>query len=480
MIYYVRKSGNDSNNGTSPATAWLTIAKALGASGMGSGDTLYIGAGVYREQFTVTMPDPTTMTYIIGDIDGSQTGDLGEVQITCWTDDVTTPAAGATISLNGRDNITFRNIVFVAGQTYWLNMNSASTNIVFEDCIGLGHSINCVLTADPAVSGITFRRCSFFSGQHNGMNISCTLSNIADFDAKVLIEDCFFVGGGDRAIAMITNGTGTGLAGNVIIRRNTFIGYTNSIRFASASYSNTLPSYAYGNITCGINGIFATTLGQVIEDYNLILSGVPRTNTDIGANSKTFTNQATLIEIGQSRMIYGVAAPLLGPAMNSPILGFGNHVSHLGTVDNLNRPRPAGSGNRLPSGNTNQAVGAFERHDTAVFATDQFDVSPSIVLVGPADHDIQVLVPAQATSLSVKVRYDTNHGTGSKPQAMLLANAELGIAAQTVTATAGVDTWQTLTFSSFTPSNKGVVTLRLISRAAAGNGKAWFDSVAVA
>jgi hypothetical protein len=63
---------------------------------------------------------------------------------------------------------------------------------------------------------------------------------------------------------------------------------------------------------------------------------------------------------------------------------------------------------------------------------------------------------------------------------MLLANAELGIAAQTVTATAGVDTWQTLTFSSFTPSNKGVVTLRLISRAAAGNGKAWFDSVAVA
>ena len=47
--YYVRVSGDDGDDGLSPAAAWATIGKALGASGISSGDTVYIGAGVYRE-----------------------------------------------------------------------------------------------------------------------------------------------------------------------------------------------------------------------------------------------------------------------------------------------------------------------------------------------------------------------------------------------------------------------------------------------
>ena len=66
--YYVRKTGSDSNAGTSAGAAWLTIGKALGASGIASGDTVYIGAGVYREAVTVNMTSATAETKVIGDV----------------------------------------------------------------------------------------------------------------------------------------------------------------------------------------------------------------------------------------------------------------------------------------------------------------------------------------------------------------------------------------------------------------------------
>ena len=112
--YYVRKSGSDGNNGTSPATAWLTISKALGASGISSGDTAYIGPGVYRESITVDMVSATSETFVIGDVLGANTGDdPGEVRITNYmTDDTTAPTDQDFIDLHGRDYLTFQNIIF--------------------------------------------------------------------------------------------------------------------------------------------------------------------------------------------------------------------------------------------------------------------------------------------------------------------------------------------------------------------------------
>ena len=47
--YYVRTDGSDSNTGTGPGPgqAWLTVGKAVSATGMSSGDTVYIAPGVY-------------------------------------------------------------------------------------------------------------------------------------------------------------------------------------------------------------------------------------------------------------------------------------------------------------------------------------------------------------------------------------------------------------------------------------------------
>ena len=71
---YVRKSGNDSNDGSTPALAKLTIASAISA--MASGDTVWVGAGIYREQ---NIDGGSKIIKIYGDTTGEQTGDAGEV-----------------------------------------------------------------------------------------------------------------------------------------------------------------------------------------------------------------------------------------------------------------------------------------------------------------------------------------------------------------------------------------------------------------
>jgi parallel beta-helix repeat protein len=77
-IYYVRKTGNDSNDGLSPETAFLSIQKA--ASVMESGDMVYVGAGIYNEEITPQNSGSAARDIsFVADTDGSETGDPGDV-----------------------------------------------------------------------------------------------------------------------------------------------------------------------------------------------------------------------------------------------------------------------------------------------------------------------------------------------------------------------------------------------------------------
>ena len=74
--YYTRSTvGNDSNDGTSPETAWKTVTR--GARDLGPGDTLIIGPGLYRESVGINTGGlPGQPVRILGDSSGKITGDL--------------------------------------------------------------------------------------------------------------------------------------------------------------------------------------------------------------------------------------------------------------------------------------------------------------------------------------------------------------------------------------------------------------------
>jgi hypothetical protein len=55
---YVTKSGSDTNDGSSPASAYLTLQKGLRA--MVPGDQLYIGGGTYAEALLNAIPSGTS------------------------------------------------------------------------------------------------------------------------------------------------------------------------------------------------------------------------------------------------------------------------------------------------------------------------------------------------------------------------------------------------------------------------------------
>ena len=136
--------------------------------------------------------------------------------------------------------------------------------------------------------------------------------------------------------------------------------------------------------------------------------------------------------------------------------------------DLLGRPRPAGA--VVPS------IGALERHDVAVLAASPADGSyKSYQIDGYGDFDLTIPVDAAVTELSIKVQYDNLYGGTLYPQALLTNGGEAGIADELLTATtAAHNAWETLTFTPFTPSAKGVITLRLLARSNASSGKAYF------
>jgi hypothetical protein len=173
--YYVRPDGNNANAGTGPATnqAWQTIQKALGATGIGSGDTVYIAPGLYGEQITIGGTYSTT-TYITGDPTASQFSGVsaGRVQIGAFTNLANAAIyLGATITGSGKNNLYFSSIEFL------LNCGIISNS-----------GINILLSQN-----LTFDKCTF----QQTSNVNSYLVNLTPPVSTALnltVKNCAFIG----------------------------------------------------------------------------------------------------------------------------------------------------------------------------------------------------------------------------------------------------------------------------------------------
>jgi hypothetical protein len=486
--YYVRKSGSNGNDGLSPAAAKLTLESLIdgGNSSIAvGGDTIYVGAGVYYSESITCRDNHTTDITVIGDVMGQYTGDAGQVRICAATSATAHDAAAVTVSLS--THFVLRDIVFEQnGATSYANIaiNSFGHAVSFTRCAFVGGQVLVYATGTPpaTLGPISFDSCIFVSHPDSSAN-NAGIEILCDYYASaqnldIDITNCVFVRCSHGiSITQTGNGTGSSVPNGITVYHCTFLCHRSCVNVDSANVNTTYPTYVYNSflfrsITTDWSCLRAQATGQIVEDYNAIHSDSARTNVSVGSGSVVHQYLHSFLDLGMSELILGLPGSLrtLAPSdATSNVLGRGNQAGGPST-DMIGGPRPSGGES------TAYGLGPMERNDCgAQESTTKRTGSSALVITGPGYHDLLLPVNASSTTVSIYGRYDSSHAATNKPQIKVLNGAHIGVSDATATMTAAADTWEALTLS-FTPTAKGVVTIRVVSRSASGSGHAYFDS----
>lgn len=99
--YYVAKTGSDSNNGLTTGTPWLTISRAVYASGIAAGSNVYVRAGTYTEKVNVYGIAGTSGNRITIQNYPGESPIIDGTGITCGTGSALVRIFGAYITFTG-------------------------------------------------------------------------------------------------------------------------------------------------------------------------------------------------------------------------------------------------------------------------------------------------------------------------------------------------------------------------------------------
>jgi hypothetical protein len=321
--YYVSTStGNDAWTGlsatfTSGSTGpWKTLAKALGAAGMASGDILYVAPGNYNESVTIGF-GPSAATQIIGDPNSQQFGGInaGPVLISAFNAAGTSETVTANLIIAAsRNYFEWSNIWFKTTSGRGVSAASARywkfTNCIFENTNRTG--VNGVLFMSSAAStalDATITRCRFAGGNYSlqlaGGNVSDTTS----------VTSCVFTSS-VQAMELATIG--------LAITNCTFIGceYGMVQRSGNSSFPTSVRNCVFPRTT---SAIFVSTTGHLTENFNRFV-GASRSNTGtLGANSTTGGDSG--LDLGYLLQTNGNYLQTYTPYTSSPNTAFGTATS---------------------------------------------------------------------------------------------------------------------------------------------------------
>lgn len=338
--YYVRKSGNDSNAGTSTAAAFKTVSKAISTAT--AGDTVYVGAGSYSESF----PKPAGGTSanrvcFIADTGGTKTGDAGVVTLTYWTTNV--------LLIQNADYVTFDGFVISGGQTTVSYQNSK--NSVLSNCTVQSSSAGGVYLSG---SSVTVLGCTIQNLSGDGLTADQGSTLTVTGGTIKSCTNCISVVNASSSAAVdgvqLKNAGGAGVritAGSAVISNCVMTSLSSAVTSAGTSvavWNCTIVSNGSGilnsagtmtvknNIISQVGTALQRTAGTVVHGYNLYYnngtnySGVSAATGDKSGNPKFVSGSDYHLQTG------------------SPAIDAGTDASSLTTVDVESHTRPCGSG----------------------------------------------------------------------------------------------------------------------------------------
>ena len=285
--YYVRTDGNNSNAGTGSGTgaAWATVAHALGgtgtASGIVGGDTIYIAPGRYTG-LTVGVSPSSTLN-VIGDPSATQFANAmlpGPVYISN-TQDRSTAAAQAAITISSKNNFLFRNLILGGMST------TASHNLTIDRCyihMYQGFSGTLTMTFSAGVNANLLITNSWFqTGGYGTRPVDITCGNHSSpYQSTIRIYNCDLMDtSASNAITITSNNAYDIIISNCLVQQ----GIVHTGTYASAvKVINTV-----------LQTLSSNTVGNIIEDYNMFLNSLSANRTNVSAGFNSFVANAPLL-----------------------------------------------------------------------------------------------------------------------------------------------------------------------------------------
>lgn len=474
---YVRKSGSDSNDGSTPALAKLTIAGAISA--MNSDDIIWIGAGIYREQNLVS---GTKNVAIYGDITGEHTGDAGEV---IWSglnadDDTYTDCNGAIDSNSDGYSIDIQNILFQnfrlnnnRGVIHKANWGDITIKDVYFDNIyrasaGNIYAIYYVHSTVDTTETITIEEvycknlynCSSSSFAY-GLRINTNSTSENNLKLKNVKFDVLFGNSQALGIYITFQGTIIDKIENLEVV-NIFCqgGNSTGIKIESNTPKdlyNCIAQRIYGG---GGSAGMSLPLSSYFYNCSVVLSGTLYAYPYQGGTQSNCVNKANYY-----------ITKIDDISRFSPLKGVGN--TSFPTTDIKGNPRPAyGNGTACDIGALESTADIIQREATI---KDSGDYS---IKVAPCNYFKKVFqIPVTASELrtvKVKIRIDGTWGT-YLPRVSLSGQ---GMTLSTATKNATTGSFEELTVSG-TPTTNGIALLTIEAHSASTDAVFYIDTITI-
>jgi len=314
--YYVRTDGSDTNAGTGPATnqAWQTITKAVGATGVGVGDTVYIAPGIYRGNFTAGFTNPANEGQRIT-IAGNPTASLftgvnaGPVILTNYLTDNVSFTTGDILSIV-KDFVTVQDLVIYGWMPtpspfYRPFVSTACTALKLVRCLfGLPSSnaqkAACLVNINAGSTGLLMDKCVVLNG---GFAVSSS-SHSGAWDSQTVITDNIFINNNTNANnseCVSLYATTSGQFGGVKIVNNYMQGVygVRMYNALSTSFPSVIQNCYIEASTTAIQSDVGNT-SAMLQTYNIL--NAPNSVTSVSSSATSKTNAFNPINASMSKI----------------------------------------------------------------------------------------------------------------------------------------------------------------------------------